>query len=141
MALIVVMALAGVGGSGPVARASVSGGGVLSVDYARFARAGAVHLLVIRVAPSRISAESIDVLIDRRYLRTVRVHHLSPPPEGVVVLADAVRYRFAAANAGLDTDIVLHVEPLNAGWHAAHIRLPETAAGNAAVDFRQFVWL
>lgn len=141
MALIVVLALVGVGGSGPLARTIARGSGVLTVDYARFARVGAVHPLVIRVAPARLSGESLDLFIDRRYLGGLRVRHVTPPPQRVVLLADAVRYSFAAAIGGRDLEVVLHVEPLRAGRQSARVWLPDTAGGDAAIAFEQFVWL
>lgn len=100
-----------------------------------------MHALVVRIAPARLAGETLDVFIDRRYVGALREHRITPPPEHVILLANAVQYRFAAINVGRDLDIVLHAEALRAGRQTARVWLAATAGGDAAIEFEQFVWL
>lgn len=97
MALVVLAALAGLFGPGPLS-AAVAGDaeGRLSVDYHRFARSRAPETLRVQWgADLADSGGRVRLWIDKRYLESHQLRHVLPPPEAVEVGEGRLTYEFA----------------------------------------------
>lgn len=109
MAALIVAALSGLFGDGPLSRAespeSMDAAGTLRVEYERFARLNAPLRLQVRVLAPR--AGELRVWVSRAYLDDTQIESITPPPERVAVSADKLIYFFRVTDAA----------PLNLDFH------------------------
>ena len=137
MALVVVLALTGLLGSGPLSRSVVSLPGLLRVEYQRFARYEAAQTLTVRLEPGATRGGETKLWIDRRYLDDTRVEAVTPPPTRVEATEDRLVYAFAIGRPGRPVTIVVALQSEQIGPITGRIGL-EGAADH--VTFRQFVY-
>ena len=132
---IILMAMAGVFGSGPLSSATASTrDGRLELDYHRIARHRSPESLRIRVVSSPTDSV-IQLWISREYLHGLAVHWISPEPAHVVADSDHLTYHFPIASGARTMEIVFQVDA-DALWlrHGAI-----GFVGADSVSFRQFV--
>jgi hypothetical protein len=99
MALVVLAALLGLTGSGPLSRESVtSADGVVRVEYERFLRRGGTTKLRIHAGPNRRDTAGLIVWVARPYLEDVTIQGIQPSPEAVQAGHDRVIWRFAVSS-------------------------------------------
>lgn len=77
---IVIAALAGLAGSGPLSRGKAESGG-LTVEYPRISRMDSPDELTIDVQPSLVRGGQVRLELDRRWLDTVEIERILPEPE------------------------------------------------------------
>jgi hypothetical protein len=120
MALLVAAAVAGLFGSGPLARAQTEAAG-LKVDYPRFARDGADSELDVRLEGTRL-------WIGREVGDHFTVESVTPSPERVRLLPDRWVYEYPG---GPPSRLMLKLRPNRAGRGA--LRLGVEGAGEVRV--------
>lgn len=131
--LLLLAALAGLFGSGPLSWASAGGGTPLQVSYERFLRYGAPNRLTVLAESGPGGVLHIDV--SSAYLSRMRVNQVFPEPSRVASSPAWTRFEFEAAPRGR-SEIVLDLEPARRGRAEATLRLD----GQAPVHVRQFVY-
>ncbi len=93
--LIIVAALLGAFGAGPLSSASAGGEGVgFSVDYQRVVRHQGESRLTIHVNGDQASAGQVEVWLGADYMNTIRVTQISPVPEEVRAADDRLIHVF-----------------------------------------------
>lgn len=111
--LLLIAALLGVFGSGPLAHASHRDpGGRLVVHYERLMRHSTMAALSFSVMPRGDSAE---VWISNRFLREIQIERIVPEPRGMASDAERTLFRFEAASPDHPVRITWHVTPLGYG--------------------------
>lgn len=103
MSAVVVAAMLGVWGEGPLSEARASSGnGALSVQYERFVRDLGETDLRVRVAPGHTEQGAVRVGIDQDYLAANQVQAVTPEPASSALRGGRLVYEFPATDrAGL----------------------------------------
>ena len=131
-AAILLAALIGVFGEGPLARARAENT-QLAVEYDRFVRYQApshfkIHLR--NTSPNSMPALSIA----RDFLERVEVTHISPEPQRVRLTKDALIYIFDVARTNEDTTIAVQFRPSGYGRGRVQLGLID----GQQLEFTQF---
>jgi hypothetical protein len=114
---VVVAALLGVFGGGPLSRARAGDGQGLDLAYERFARAEARTALELRFAAPAAGTASPgerELVLGRAWLDQMRDVEITPTPREVRAEAEAVRYRFALHGTGA-LHVRIEAEPTGPG--------------------------
>lgn len=140
MALLLVAAMLGVLGSGPLSKGTIEVPERGRVEYARFARYQTPDTLTVHLGHAATPQREVRLGVDRVFLDRSKIEAVMPPPLRVEGLADRLVYVFAMARTGEPLTITFVLQPQRLGL--AHARLTlETAAGEpTAVAFRQMVY-
>jgi hypothetical protein len=124
VALVVICALAGLLGSGPLSRGEVtSADGRFRVEYPRIARTDATYRISVYASPRSIVNGEIRLWIDAELLKVVQVEAVTPQPESVELDRGRILHRFRVAADGELAPIMLHVKTDGVGRHAGEIGL------------------
>jgi len=137
MMAVLVLALAGVFGSGPLSRQEVSLPGLLQVEYQRFARYEAPQTLTVRLEPAATRAAEVRLWVDRRYLDESRVETITPPPSRVEAATDRLVYVFPMSRPGELATITFDLQSRQIGPISGRVGLEGT---EAVAPFRQLVY-
>lgn len=138
MALVVVAALLGVFGGGPLSTA-VAGerGGALWVEHDRFARLGASYDLRVHWGPGQADADgSVRVWVGLAFLQRHSIEHVSPQPQSVEAGEDRLIYVFKSADPAKGGSATFSFTTARAGRGDAAVGLPN----GATVHFWQIVY-
>jgi hypothetical protein len=125
LTVIVLAALLGAFGGGPLSRASRNDGHGLTLQYERFARASGrttVDLYFDAAAETRTHA----LLLDRGWIEAVRIQSIVPAPSQTLALPGALRYRFDVQE-GSDLHVRIEAEPAAPGPLALGVGQPDVA--------------
>jgi hypothetical protein len=113
--LIVLAALAGLFGGGPVSQAHAgSSGDPIEIAYPRFGRLLAPTTLNLQL--NQIEGPQARVWIDRALLEDVRVEHVEPEPGSIEAGSDRLIYVFDLADGHESTSVTFFIEPQTVGW-------------------------
>ena len=111
MLAVVLAALAGLLGNGPLSSATAGpAGGPLRVEYQRLARHGAPTTLQFHLAPGAAPDGTARVWLDSAYLRGATVEGVFPEPESVRAGPDRMEYVFALARPGAPATITFQLQ-------------------------------
>jgi hypothetical protein len=114
MVLVVLAALLGLSGSGPLSgRSAVSADGTVRIEYERFLRRGTPTTLKIHWAPTGRDAAGFSVWLARPYLEDVTIQDMLPPPQAVQASPDRVTWRFGvnSQDHGAPVTVTIHFAP------------------------------
>ena len=101
MALLIVAALLGLTGSGPLARAtSGDAGALLQVEYSRFVRLDAPVTLEIEIAGEAVASHQVELRVERAYLQDISVEQIVPEPDEVRSAGEQLIFVFAVDEPG-----------------------------------------
>lgn len=113
---LVLAAVAGVFGGGPVAHAeSADTSGSLRVEYQRLARRQSAGTIVLRVDPSLARAGEIRVRFDREFAEQYDWERSVPEPAGMEHGPDGIIARFGADPGGGPIQIVCRIRANHVG--------------------------
>jgi hypothetical protein len=126
MALVLLAALAGLLGPGPLSRATAGEPGApLWVEYHRFARYQAPAMLRVHLGPGTARAGQARLWLNRDYVEHIELLHIDPEPEKVEVLPDRLLYIFNVPDPARPTAVTYYFEantyghlPLRVGLEA-----------------------
>lgn len=137
MSVITLIALTGLLGRGPFARATeTAAGSGLTVEYPRFDRHRSPQVLRVHLDdPSAIVDDEVRLAFDRSFLEDVEVHAVYPEPDSVLAEGELVVYVFQVSEQAPTTFIFNYL-------HQGIGPAPATVAldGRAPVDFSHFVY-
>lgn len=126
--ILIITALLGFFGSGPMSRASAQGDG-LSIEYERFARLQQptkLRFMLLTAGPAQVE-------LSHRYFKSVQIEQVTPEPSSVESAGEWLIYRFAGPRPQA---VIFHLKPEEFGGLAGSARI----AGGNPVEFRQFVY-
>ena len=115
MFVIVVAALAGLFGSGPLSGATAGDASTFQVRYARAIRHRDATQFRIDVPTSRTSQNQVEIAIERSFLEGINLESIIPEPESVEAGADAIVYSFDVGGAEQPVTITFNFEPVDIG--------------------------
>jgi hypothetical protein len=134
IALLVVLAAAGLFGTGPLSSATAGGETEgLTVEYERFVRRQGQAEIVIAIDARHASNGQVAVRIDGDYLASVRIQEVSPQPVEVRADGSDQVYVFAVADGAASIEVIFGGVPLEIGRLAG-----EVGTGDSTVSFSQF---
>ncbi|MCC7364820.1 MAG: hypothetical protein IT303_10650 [Dehalococcoidia bacterium] len=131
-ALIIVAALAGLCGPGPLSSSTTREGSV-EVQYDRLLRLEAQVTLAVTGVPE---GGELHVTLSSAYLEDVRIEEVIPEPASVETAADHVVYTFAAAADAEELRAVFVAKPERIG----RLRGEAGVEGGPSVSFTQYVF-
>jgi hypothetical protein len=129
---LLILALAGLFGDGPLSHARAANKESGSVEYERYVRSGSRTTLVLTPAAALAPGVSIEITAD--YLRKFRVEHVTPEPSAVRMHGERFVYEFAASAP--DAAIVFNLQPEGLGRHTAEVAIN----GGAPLTIRQYTY-
>ena len=133
---IIVAALAGVFGGGPVAHARAgTSDGRLSVRYERIARHGAPAPIRVHVVPAAAGDSAVAIWLDADYAQGLVMRGISPEPVESRLGDGRIIYRFQVADPSRAVDIVFQVDASRLWSRRGAVGL---VAGDS-IHFSQFV--
>jgi hypothetical protein len=122
MGLIVLGALAGLFGSGPLSQGKVSSpNDSLQLEYDRFGRFQAPAKLKIILGAGTEQDGQVKVWLSRSYLETAEVQQVTPQPESVEASPDRLTYVFRTTALDRPTAVTFHLEPEQIGFQTGQI--------------------
>jgi hypothetical protein len=134
---LLVLALAGVLGSGPLSLQEATVPGLLRVEYQRFGRYQTPEALTVRLEPAAARGDEVRLWVDRRYIDGLRIEAITPPPLRVESAADRLVYVFPLGQPRESMTVRFMLQPEQIGAISGRVGL----AGAADVaTFRQFVY-
>lgn len=140
--LVLIAALAGVFGHGPMSDASVeSSDGALRLDYSRLTRSQSPSDLNFEIGPTAPrQGGQARLWIDRAFLNGSRIDRITPEPAEVATRGDRMVYTFhAPEGATAHVRFHLDVESLGSRAGAAGLLAADGSDG-PSISFRQFVY-
>ena len=125
MAVIILMALLGLFGTGPLNNTSIeSQDGLLRVDYDRFARRKAPTLpLKVYIESSAAQDGEAHLWLDRNYLEGFDIHRITPQPDSVIADQDRLTYVFELGEQGQLIQVTFLLQPEQLGVISGQIGL------------------
>jgi hypothetical protein len=136
MAAVIIAALAGVFGDGPIARArAVSSDGNLRVEYERIARGDALTALHISIRGSVLRSGTAHVWLDRDYAENMFIQTISPEPDSVSTHPTRLHFAFAAGPGADSAGIHIQLQPTAFGSYTGAIGVVD----GAGVVFQQYI--
>jgi hypothetical protein len=136
MALVVLAALLGLIGTGPLSRVSAGDGERLTVEYDRFVRRLGENRLVVKVAPGAAAGPEVRVWIDADYARSMEVKSVTPEPARMETAADRLTLVFPLARPGAGLEAVVDLRSRAFGPVRGAVGL----AGGPTASIAQFVY-
>jgi hypothetical protein len=134
---VIIMALAGVFGSGPLSSVTRrTADGLLEVHYHRIARHGSPEPLRIRITPVVATDSVVDIWISQEYLHGLAVRWISPDPVDVAAGNDRLTYRFQLLKGSRVADLIFQVDADRLWMRRGAIG----RVGGDSIRFRQFVF-
>jgi hypothetical protein len=117
LTLLVVLALLGACGTGPLSSASSGGDSEgFSVDYQRVVRHQGESRLTIHLNGDQVHEGQIEMWLGADYVNTVRVTQISPEPEEVRLADDRVIYVFSVDEPAELVTVNIDLVPQEMGW-------------------------
>ena len=137
MTLLIVMALSGLFGGGPLARTTVTDShDLLQIEYDRFGRYEGELWLQFTIAPGSIHDDRVTLWMDRAYWTGFAVEHITPEPVRSDTGFDGFTYFFSVGTRLAPVVIVFHLRPESLGLLEARIRLND----QISIRFSQFIY-
>lgn len=135
MALIIVLGLLGVFGTGPLSD-TTSGypDAPLSLSYQRFVRHDGQDILTVRVAPDQVSNGTVDIWLSRAYLDGIEFRFISPEPTDVRTDGERLIYSFAVEDPVAPLLLSFFIQPQAIGPNSGELGI----VGGPQLSFSQF---
>jgi hypothetical protein len=137
MALVLLAALLGLLGPGPLSWASTGAEETgLQIHYHRFEHHSSPHRLEVYVGAGMAQEGALRLRVDRDYLEQVEVTQIDPEPEQMELTANEIIYTFNVPMPDQPVRIFFYTEVHGYGLVPASIEV----VGGPKVDFSQFFY-
>jgi hypothetical protein len=135
-AALIVAALSGLLGSGPLSRrVVVSANGAVQLAYQRFVHHHHPTVLEVYLRPKKSAGDELALVFSQEFLDRVRIHQIQPDALRRELHSDGAIFVFKRGGAET-AKIVLHVEYERFGAAPGGLEL----VGHEGVDFTSFVY-
>lgn len=136
-AALIVVALAGLLGSGPLSSATVGApADGLQITYERFARLHAPTAFEIRANRNLARNGELSIALSGDAVRSLELPSSMPPPDGAGVVPDGVLLHFKVDNQPGELTVVLYAKPQRAGFLESRVAV----AGGPAHTISQLIY-
>jgi hypothetical protein len=135
MGAIIVAALIGLLGAGPLSSATAETG-PLQLQYGRFERRHAPSELEVSIAGGADNRDQIEIWLSTDYVGRIEITSIAPEPEEVSVAGDRVVYRFNVDDQSGASVIRIALEPDDPGFTTGRIGVMD----GPELTFSQFVY-
>jgi hypothetical protein len=135
MGLLLLAALLGVFGRGPLSNATAEEGS-LRVGYARFERKGAPTEVRVEIAAGTAHQGQVHLWLDRDYAMGVEIRQIAPEPEQAQTGGDRVLYVFQVNDPSQPVDVIVRLEHDDWGVKTGRIGL----VNGPELELRQIVY-
>jgi hypothetical protein len=137
MAILLVAALLGFFGVGPLSRATAgSEDDPLWIEYPRFSRLLKSTTINVFVNPEAVQNGRIRLWISRDYLKNVEISHFTPTEDSAEITGNGNFYTFQTSDNRQPVTIVIHLRAAKAGFLSGEMRL----GGGPSQKFTQLVY-
>lgn len=137
MALVLLAALLGLFGAGPLSRAvATDENGQFQLDYERFTRAKAPSTIQVRIAPGVASRGTVTVWFDGEYLQGGHIEGVTPEPEMVETTGDRIIYTFLSPDPQQAVAVTFRLEMEKVGLWEGRAGVGE----GSGVRFTQLIY-
>jgi hypothetical protein len=137
LGVIVLLALAGLFGPGPLSLSQVEGGDdTLTVAYQKYNRSGGPTALQIEADAVLLSSRQFELRVDRSWLGEMLVDRITPQPSQTVVTGDDVIYTFEVSEGNEPVTVVFDMTVAGMGPTTGRV----SAGDQAGVTFSQFLY-
>ncbi len=137
-ALLILAALAGLLGHGPLSRTTAGDpASSLRVEYQRFERYQGPTELRLHAAPQAARGGKLKIWLSREFLDNIELEQVVPQPVTAELGSDRQTYVFDAPHLTAETLVVLRYKPTQP---FASVRIRAGVEGQPEVSFRQFVY-
>jgi hypothetical protein len=134
--LLMLAALAGLLGSGPLSTTTVGAPDSLQITYERFARLHAPATIEIRVNGNLVRDDMLTIALSGDAVPGLELSSSMPPPDGTSVVQDGVLLRFRTDSRPGELTVVLHTKPQRVGTLTSRIAV----AGGPAHTISQWIY-
>ena len=131
MGALLLAALLGLFGHGPLSRVHAGDATGLSVEYDRLQRANAPAELAFRIDESLVRQGEARLRIDDGLLRSMHIESIMPEPDRAEARVGAVEFVFVVAE-GSDAQGIVRYRPVSFGRRTGRVSTP--GAPSVAVD-------
>ena len=135
MLLLLLAALIGAFGRGPLSETRIGDPRVFSAEFSRMVRHGAIDELKIFVGPGLQSDSTVRIGISRTYLAEFKIEDVQPEPSQQEAAGDFITYQFIRTDPRSPLEISLKLRP--EGYASVRGRLQLNHGG--ALELRQFI--
>jgi len=112
MLLIVLAALAGLIGNGPLSSDSAAAADEsVTLEYDRFQHYHCRATLTVRVSGEAAEEKEVRLWFDQKFLSEIEIDRISPEPSETLVGNGRHVFVFPVADQGKSTEIIFHFEP------------------------------
>lgn len=139
MALVVLAAVAGLLGSGPLSNARAEVPGLMTLEYHRFARLDTGETLRLSLRPAATAGDTVRLSLTQAFLGAVRIETVQPPPARVEVGDGRLVYVFPVAEPRVPMVVTFAYQPREVGAAHGVVGLESTPEPRH-VAFRQLVY-
>ena len=133
--LVLLAALAGLTGPGPLSGVTRTDGRHFTIEYERFVRHGARTTLTLRVTPGAVREGRVRISVDRHFLAANDLQRLVPDPNATRGRDEEVEFVYDVA-PGDGLQVRWTLEPDQLGSHSASVRLND----GPAIRIEQFTY-
>jgi hypothetical protein len=135
--LLIVAALLGLFGSGPLSNTNAGNqGSPLWLEYSRFGRFKAPTTLQVHIGERAKPKEVARIWLDHRYMEGVQVMQVTPEPQSVKTASDRLIYTFGVAKPNQPITVTFHLKLEKIGLLSGRAGL----INGPSFDFGQFVY-
>jgi len=139
MALVLVAALLGLLGPGLLSNGASADSPQAQLgvkEYERFLRFMKPTTLRVGLEPGALTQREARVWLDRQYIESVQIQHVTPEPESVEAGPDRLTYVFNIEDPDQSTAFSFDLQPQKMGLLEGRVGLE----GEEPVSFNQFVY-
>jgi hypothetical protein len=135
LALLIIAALAGLFGNGPLSSAQAHSPGGWWLEYERFGRRMSPLTLTLHFPADKL-AEQVRVQVDRQYLASCEIQQITPQPAETHLEQGSLVYFFPAAASEDWVEITFYLQPQRFGMLSGQVAVDE----HSPVAFGQFIY-
>ncbi|GMA17427.1 hypothetical protein E5F05_11220 [Deinococcus metallilatus] len=141
MLLIVLAALLGLFGSGPLSEKRVqTPDGGLQVKYNRFARYMAPTELRLTFSPGAVRDDQVHIWLSREYLQHMEIQKIIPEPDSAQLEGNRLTYTFNALQNGQPGQILFELQTEAIGRLRGAAGLAGASGNTQEVRFTSFIY-
>jgi hypothetical protein len=115
MAAVLVAALLGYLGGGPLSHRSARHPSGIALDYDGFGRYGADSILSFEIPAGAAGGDTRSLWIDGDYLQSMKIDQITPEPDKVVQSSGGYRYMFLVSQQAPDLEVTFDLTAAEVG--------------------------